>query len=213
MTTSVTAVVVGGNATPAAPQMSTTAPANTGQKGAVYHITADGLWDRLWQSSLDTPFDAAFDERGALVVGTGPNGKLYRVSRNPPRTVLSGQAPARQVTRLLPEPDGSIAYATANPGKIMRMASSLAARGTYESEVHDAAAAARWGTIRWARRDAGREPHRAGHAIGEHRDSQRHLERMVGRPYRCVGRPDHQPQRALSAVAGHPPTAATRRRC
>ena len=149
MTTSVTAVVVGGNATPAAPQMSTTAPANTGQKGAVYHITADGLWDRLWQSSLDTPFDAAFDERGALVVGTGPNGKLYRVSRNPPRTVLSGQAPARQVTRLLPEPDGSIAYATANPGKIMRMASSLAARGTYESEVHDAAAAARWGTIRW----------------------------------------------------------------
>ncbi len=149
VTTSVTAVVVGGNATPAAPQTSTIAPANTGRKGAVYHITADGLWDRLWQSSLDTPFDAAFDERGALVVGTGPNGKLYRVSRNPPRTVLSGQAPARQVTRLLPEPDGSIAYATANPGKIMRMASSLAARGTYESEVHDAAAAARWGTIRW----------------------------------------------------------------
>ena len=55
-----------------------------------------------------------------------------------------------------------------------------------------------------AGRDAGREPHRAGHAIREHRDSQRHLERLVGRPYRCVGHPDHQPQRALPAVAGHP---------
>ena len=149
VTTSVTAVVVGGAATPATPRASTSASADTGRKGAVYHITADGLWDRLWQSSLDTPFDAAFDDRGALVVGTGPNGKLYRVSRNPPRTTLSGQAPAGQVTRLLPEPDGSMAYATANPGKILRMANRPAARGTYESEVHDAAAAARWGTIRW----------------------------------------------------------------
>ena len=149
VTTSVTAVVVGGAATPATPQASTSGPAGTGEKGAVYHIGADGLWDRLWQSSLDTPFDAAFDDTGVLVVGTGPNGKLYRVSRNPPRTVLSGQAPARQVTRLLPEADGSMWYATANPGKVMRIASRLAPRGTYESEVHDAAAAARWGTIRW----------------------------------------------------------------
>ncbi len=149
VTTSVTAVVVGSTATPATPRASATATTGTGQKGAIYHIAADGLWDRLWQSSLDTPFDAAFDDRGALVIGTGPNGKLYRVSRNPARTVLSGQAPARQVTRLLPEADGSIWYATANPGRIMRMESRLAPRGTYESEVHDAATAARWGTIRW----------------------------------------------------------------
>ena len=149
VTTSVTAVVVGSTVTPAAAPASTTPTTNAGQRGAVYQITADGLWDRLWQSSLDTPFDAAFDDRGALVVGTGPNGKLYRVSRNPPRTVLSGQAPARQVTRLLPATDGSLWYATANPGKVLRMADRLAPRGTYESEVHDAGAAARWGAIRW----------------------------------------------------------------
>ena len=149
VTTSVTAVVVGGTATPAATAASTTPAAGGGEKGAVYHITADGLWDRLWRSRLDTPFDAAFDDRGTLVVGTGPNGKVYRVAGDPPRTVLSGQAPARQVTRLLPATDGSLWYATANPGKVMRTAGGLAPRGTYESEVHDAGAAARWGAIRW----------------------------------------------------------------
>ena len=35
------------------------------------------------------------------------------------------------------------------PGKVMRQAGRLAARGTYESEVHDAGAAARWGVMRW----------------------------------------------------------------
>ena len=149
VTTSVSAVVVGSAATLARTPAPTTSSANAGEKGAVYHITPDGLWDRLWRSSLDTPFDAAFDDRGALVVGTGPNGKLYRVSGDPPRTVLSGQAPARQVTRLLPATDGSLWYATANPGKVLRMAGRLAARGTYQSEVHDAGAAARWGSIRW----------------------------------------------------------------
>lgn len=149
VTTSVTAVVVGSSARPAATPASTTPAASGSEKGAVYRITADGLWDRLWESSLDTPFDAAFDDQGALVVGTGPNGKLYRVSGEPPRTVLSGQAPARQVTRLLPAADGSLWYVTSNPGKVMRQASRLAARGTYESEVHDAGAAARWGVMRW----------------------------------------------------------------
>ena len=149
VTTSVTAVVVGGTATRAATPAATTPAANGAEKGAVYHITADGLWERLWRSSLDTPFDAAFDDRGGLVVGTGPNGKLYRVSRHPPRTALSGRAPARQVTRLLPSTDGALWYATANPGKVMRMANRAAARGAYESEVHDAGAAARWGALRW----------------------------------------------------------------
>ena len=149
VTTSVAAVVVGGAAAPAEPRTPAATAANAGEKGAVYHVTADGLWDRRWRSSLDTPFDAAFDDRGALVVGTGPDGKLYRVSRDPPRTVLAGRAPARQVTRLLPAADGSTWYATANPGKVLRMENRLAPRGAYESEVHDAGAAARWGAIRW----------------------------------------------------------------
>ena len=148
VTTSVTAVVVGGSPASTTPA-STSAAANTAEKGAVYLIGADGLWERLWRSSLDTPFDAAFDAGGALVVGTGPDGKLYRVSPEPSRTVLSGRAPARQVTRLLPAADGSMRYATANPGKVVRTENRLAPRGAYESEVHDAATAARWGTIRW----------------------------------------------------------------
>lgn len=84
-----------------------------------------------------------------LLVGTGPDGKLYRVHNDPPRTVLLGRAPAKQITRFLRRGDGSLRYATANPGKIIRLTTVLAERGTYLSKVRDAQTVATWGTLRW----------------------------------------------------------------
>ena len=34
-------------------------------KGAVYRIAPDGLWDQLWESRDDSPYDLAFDARAA----------------------------------------------------------------------------------------------------------------------------------------------------
>ena len=150
VTTSVTAVVVADAATTATPPATTNgAAANRGSKGAVYRIAADGLWDELWSSDAHAPYDAVVDASGVLIIGTGNDGKIYQVSDDPPRTVLLGRAPALQVTRFLKQPDGSLRYATANPGKVVRLTRALAQQGTYESEVRDAQTVATWGTLSW----------------------------------------------------------------
>ena len=150
VTTSVTAVVVADSAATSTPRGSTNGEAgNRGSKGAVYRIASDGLWDKLWSSDRDTPYDAVFNTAGALLVGTGPDGKIYQVFDDPPRTVLLGRAPAQQVMRFLPQTDGSLRYATANPGKVVRLTRALAQQGSYESEVRDAETVATWGTISW----------------------------------------------------------------
>ena len=135
-------------ATPSVPSTGAAAP-STAAGGAVYRIAPDGIWDVVWQSTADTPYDAAIDTTGAVLVGTGPNGKIFRVAGRPRTTVLLTRAAARQVTRLVEGPDGQIYYITANPGSVYRLASNRAGSGTYVSEVHDARTIATWGTLRW----------------------------------------------------------------
>ena len=91
---------------------------------------------------------------GSLLVGTGTEGKIFRVSGNPARATLLARAAARQVTALLREPSGRIVGATSNPGKLFALSPAAAKRGTYESDVRDAGTVASWGAIRW--RSAGR---------------------------------------------------------
>ena len=133
---------------PAAPSAGAAAP-STAAGGAVYRIAPDGIWDVLWQSTTDTPYDAVIDAAGRVIIGTGPEGRIYRVEGLPRTTVLLARAPARQVTRLAAAPDGQLHYATANPGSVFRLATNRAGTGTYLSEVHDARTVATWGTMRW----------------------------------------------------------------
>ena len=163
------AVAVGalaGRPTPAAPPVSSTqptpsvsvatkvtavAPADVAgsAKGAVYRIGLDGVWDIVWSSNQDSPYDVAVDEQGGLVIGTGGDGKIFRVTDNPPKTILLTRAPAQQVTSLVTGPNNQLYYATANPGKLYRFSGERAVEGTYLSEARDANTIASWGTIRW----------------------------------------------------------------
>jgi sugar lactone lactonase YvrE len=118
-------------------------------KGAVYRITPDGVWDQLWESRDDAPYDLAFDQGGTLVVGTGSKGKIYRLEGDPPRPTLLARASAQQVTAFHKDARGRLYYATANPGKLFRLSPERAARGTYESEVRDAQMVSTWGAVSW----------------------------------------------------------------
>ncbi len=120
-----------------------------GSKGAVYRILPDGLWDTIWESSDDTPYDVAFGGDGGVLIATGNKGKIFRVVGNPPQVSLVGRAPAQQVTRFLTMPKGETLYVTSNPGKMFRLSPGRAARGTYESDVRDAQTVATWGAIAW----------------------------------------------------------------
>jgi len=118
-------------------------------RGAIYRITPDGLWDQLWESRDDSPYDLVFDVQGRLIVGTGNKGKIYRLEGDPPQPTLLAGAGAQQVTALYKDPKGRLYFATANPGKLFRLDSDRAARGTYESEPRDARTVATWGEISW----------------------------------------------------------------
>jgi hypothetical protein len=124
-------------------------------KGAVYRIAPDGVWDQLWESRDDSPYDLAFDRNGALIIGTGNKGKLYRLEGAPPRPTLLTRAAAQQVTAFHRDPAGRLYYATANPGKLFRVSPDRAMRGTYESDVRDAQMISTWGTISWRGTAAG----------------------------------------------------------
>ncbi|MGB7220360.1 MAG: hypothetical protein WBD07_16300 [Vicinamibacterales bacterium] len=124
-------------------------------KGGVYRINPDGVWDQIWESRDDSPYDLTFDQDGAVVIGTGNKGKVYRLQGNPERPTLVARASAQQVTALFKDARGRLYYATANPGKLFRLASDRAARGTYESEPRDAQMVSTWGTISWRARAAG----------------------------------------------------------
>ena len=118
-------------------------------RGAIYRIKSDGLWDTVWETPEDAPYDLIVEDGGSLLVGTGTDGKIFRLSGNPARATLLARAAARQVTALLREPSGRIVGATSNPGKIFALSSSPAKKGTYESDVRDAGTVASWGAIRW----------------------------------------------------------------
>src|SRR5262249_9125760 len=64
--TSIAIVDVGGGSAAATPHED-----RRSAKGAVYRITPDGVWDQLWESRDDSPYDITFDQNGALLVGTG----------------------------------------------------------------------------------------------------------------------------------------------
>jgi len=118
-------------------------------RGAIYRIRPDGLWDILWESGEDSPYDLMFDSGGALIVGTGRNGKLYSVNGDPATVTLLMQASAQQVTGFARDAKGNLYYATSNPGKVFRLSSQRAAEGTYTSLVRDAQTVADWGTLSW----------------------------------------------------------------
>jgi hypothetical protein len=118
-------------------------------KGAIFRIRPDGLWDTVWEAADDWPFDVLIDTDGSLLVGTGKEGKVFRLAGDPARATLLTRASARQVTALVRDAQGRIVAATSNPGKIVALSSGRAASGSYQSDVRDAGTVATWGAIRW----------------------------------------------------------------
>jgi hypothetical protein len=150
VTTEVTAIaVMDGGGTPPGVSETPAREERRGGRGAIYRIRPDGLWDMLWESSEDSPYDLMFDNQGAIVVGTGRNGKLYSLKGDPTTATLLMQASAQQVTGFARDAKNNVYYATSNPGKIFKLSPERAVEGNYLSLVRDAQTVADWGTLSW----------------------------------------------------------------
>ena len=149
VSTEITAIAVGDTAVGTGAPQPIVREARRAAKGVIYRVRPDGLWDTAWESNDDLPYDLLIEKDGSLLVGTGTEGKLFRISGDPARATLVARASARQVTALLRDGTGRIVGATSNPGKLFALAPERAKKGTYNSDVRDAGTVATWGAIRW----------------------------------------------------------------
>ena len=118
-------------------------------KGAVYRIAPDGDWDEVWTSSEDAPYDVLIEPNGSLLVATGDKGKIFRITGDPTVSTLVTRAISQQVTSFAQDAQGRLHYATSNPGRILRITTRQADRGTYLSDIKDTSTVSTWGAIRW----------------------------------------------------------------
>jgi sugar lactone lactonase YvrE len=121
--------------------------ASTSPRGAVLRLRPDGDVDTLWTSTEDVPHSLAVVS-GAVLVGTGDKGKVYRV-RSAGEWTLVAALPAAQVTALARGAGDSAVVVTSNPARVYVLDAKAAATGTFVSKVKDAEAAARWGRVSW----------------------------------------------------------------
>jgi len=116
------------------------------ERSAVYRINPDNTVETLWSSKEEDVYDL-LALPNQLLFSTDSSGRVYGLSRDRKVTLVL-QTNEGEATRLLPAED-SVLVATADMGRIYRVGESPGASGTYESPVHDAGTAARWGSLSW----------------------------------------------------------------
>lgn len=116
------------------------------EKSAVYRINPDNTVETLWTSKDENVYDLLISNQ-QLYFSTDGQGRIYLLS--PDRKVtLVAQTNESETTRLL-QSNGKLLAATGPMGKLYRYTETLAAKGEYESPVHDAGTVAKWGELSW----------------------------------------------------------------
>lgn len=133
--------------TTAPPSFGGTPPATTGGSD-VYRIALDGEPLRIWTDARALAYALALDASGTPVVGTGNEGRIYRIDSALESTQLAAAEPM-QVTALATAPGGGLYAATANAGKIYRLGPEMEKEGSIESDVFDAGSFTYWGRMRF----------------------------------------------------------------
>jgi hypothetical protein len=118
-------------------------------RSQLFRIDASGTWESIW-SSADVVYDIAAQSDGSVLVATGPDGRLYSIDRTRDVSLLTG-VDAKQVTRFATRgaPNTLVAFATANPGRVVAVGTGVQSPATYLSPVRDTRSVATWGLIRW----------------------------------------------------------------
>ncbi len=116
------------------------------ERSAVYRINPDNTVETLWSSKEENVYDL-LALPNQLLFSTDSNGRIYGLSRNRKVTLVL-QTNEGEATRLLPAA-GSVLVATGDMGRIYRLGEGPGTAGSYESPVHDAGTAARWGSLSW----------------------------------------------------------------
>jgi hypothetical protein len=119
---------------------------STVEKSAVYRINPDNSVETLWSSKEENVYDVLALEN-QILFSTDESGRIYGLAPDR-RVTLLLETKEAETTRLLPS-QHSILAATGNMGRIFRLSETPGSAGSFEAPVHDATAAARWGSLSW----------------------------------------------------------------
>jgi hypothetical protein len=113
--------------------------------GTLYKITGEGFVDPIFEEKA--VFYTLFEKSGKLLLGTGPQAKLFSIDpKTEERTLIFQDKTSSQITAAAF--DGKDVYvAMANPAAIVCVKDVVAEHGSYLSELIDARQPARWGKI------------------------------------------------------------------
>ncbi|MCC6988610.1 MAG: SMP-30/gluconolactonase/LRE family protein [Acidobacteria bacterium] len=142
-TTSV-AVTLAATATTGAPPASGSAPA---RRSVIYRIDPSGSWEEIW-TTPDLVYDLAAQPDDGVLLATGPEGRLYKISPDLDVFLFTG-VDARQITRFAANGTEVSAFTTANPGRVVAIGTGAQSAARYLSSVLDTKSVATWGIIRW----------------------------------------------------------------
>jgi hypothetical protein len=115
-------------------------------RSAVYRIHPDNLVETLWVSKEENIYDLA-PMGDQVLFSTDAQGRVYRLEADRKATLLV-ETKEGEATRLVPSAEG-ILVATSHAAKLLRLGSEPGGKGEFESPVHDATNAARWGRLTW----------------------------------------------------------------
>jgi outer membrane protein assembly factor BamB len=122
-------------------------PGQRKAKAALYRIDPDGRMEQMFSIPDGYFTSLAFDDAGRAYVGTGSEGRVWRVS--PDRTAaLAIDVPERQALALLHAGNGFL-VGTGDVGGVYRAAPAAPRQATYLSRVLDGEYRSRWGLFRW----------------------------------------------------------------
>jgi hypothetical protein len=122
-------------------------PGQRKAKAALYRIDPDGRMEQVFSIGDGYLTSLAFDDQGRAFVGSGTEGRVFRVDANRD-AALAIDLPERQALTLL-RAGKTFLVGTGDVGGIYRVVAAASRQATYLSRVMDADFRARFGLLRW----------------------------------------------------------------
>ena len=121
-------------------------------KSFIYKIHPDGTVAPVWSSPEPLISSIVLENDETLLVGTGSNGKLFRVETETGEFAEIGKCSSKDVVGIFQTKNSDnmkTILAAGNPGKLFQLTADYIEEGTIESSVHNAQSLSRWGKLSW----------------------------------------------------------------
>ncbi|MDE0634339.1 MAG: hypothetical protein OXI43_00610 [Candidatus Poribacteria bacterium] len=121
-------------------------------KSYIYRLHPDGTTALVWSSPESLILATVLENDEQILVGTGSNGKLYRVYTETGDFEAIGKCSGKDILAIHQTKHGDsmkTILAAGNPGKLFTLTTARVEEGTLESSVHNAQSLSRWGKLSW----------------------------------------------------------------